>query len=91
VLYAPGLRSLDDISAVVRSVDRPVNVLTWPGGPTVAQLASVGVRRISVGGALSYTAMAAVAEAARELLGPGTLGFLDDAKAGRALAAAAFA
>jgi 2-methylisocitrate lyase-like PEP mutase family enzyme len=90
VLYAPGLHSLDDITAVVGSVGRPVNVLTWPGGPTVAELAAVGVRRISVGGALSYVAVAAVAEAARELLDAGTLGFLEQARAGRSAAHAAF-
>lgn len=90
VLYAPGLHALDDISAVVSSVGRPVNVLTWPGGPTVAELAAAGVRRISVGGALSYVAMAAVGEAARELLDEGTLAFLERAKLGRSLAHAAF-
>ena len=90
VLYAPGLRTLDEITTVVGSVGRPLNVLTWPGGPTVAELAAAGVRRISVGGALSYVSMAAVADAARELLGPGTLGFLEQARAGRAAAHAAF-
>lgn len=90
VLYAPGLRSLDDITTVVRSVGRPVNVLTWPGGPSVAELAAVGVARISVGGALSYVSMAAVAEAARELLDEGTGRFLEQAKAGRVVAHAAF-
>src|SRR4030095_5452965 len=50
VLYAPGLIDLDDIRQVVTSVDRPVNVLVLADGPTVAQLAEIGVRRISVGG-----------------------------------------
>src|ERR1700729_2572802 len=45
--------SLDDIRAVVSSVDRPVNVLTLAGAPTVPQLAEAGVRRISVGSAFS--------------------------------------
>ncbi len=90
VLYAPGLVALDDITAVVQSVGRPVNVLTRPGGPTVAQLAEAGVARISVGGALSYVAMAAVADAAQELLQEGTVGFLEQAKAGRTLAGDAF-
>lgn len=91
VLFAPGLRSLGDIASVVASVGRPVNVLSWPGGPSVAQLAAVGVRRISVGGSLSFVAMAAVADAARELREHGTLSFLEQAKAGRALAVTAFA
>jgi 2-methylisocitrate lyase-like PEP mutase family enzyme len=90
VLYAPGLHDLEDITAVVRSVGRPVNVLTWPGGPTVAELAAAGVRRISVGGALSYVAMAAVGEAARELLDEGTFAFLAQARRGRSLAHTAF-
>jgi 2-methylisocitrate lyase-like PEP mutase family enzyme len=57
-------------------VDRPVNVLVLPGGPTVPELAGVGVARISVGGALAWVAMGAAARAARELLGPGTTEFL---------------
>ncbi len=52
VLYAPGLTRLDDIRRVVSSVDRPVNVLARPGGPTVSELAGAGVARISVGGAV---------------------------------------
>jgi 2-methylisocitrate lyase-like PEP mutase family enzyme len=90
VLYAPGIHTIDDITAVVSSVSRPVNVLTRPGGPTVTELADAGVRRISVGGALSYVSLAAVADAARELLEQGTLGFLEQAKAGRAVAHQAF-
>jgi 2-methylisocitrate lyase-like PEP mutase family enzyme len=76
VLYAPGLRDRAQIETVVRSVDRPLNVLLLPGGPTVAELAEVGVRRISVGGAFSYVAAGAVAAAARELLEDGTTGFM---------------
>jgi 2-methylisocitrate lyase-like PEP mutase family enzyme len=76
VLYAPGLRHRDQIEAVVRSVDRPVNVLLLPAGPTVPELAEAGVRRISVGGAFSYLAAGAVAAAARELLEDGTTGFM---------------
>ncbi len=91
VLYAPGLVALEDIASVVRSVGRPVNVLARLGGPTVADLARTGVARISVGGALSHVALAAVADAARELLEEGTLGFLEQAKAGRGLAGGAFA
>jgi 2-methylisocitrate lyase-like PEP mutase family enzyme len=90
VLFAPGLRSLGDVASVIASVGRPVNVLSWPGGPTVAQLAAIGVRRVSVGGSFSFVAMAAVADAARELREEGTFGYLERAKAGRALAATAF-
>ncbi|MGH9011045.1 MAG: isocitrate lyase/PEP mutase family protein [Acidimicrobiia bacterium] len=83
VLYAPGLTKLSDIQSVVSSVDRPVNVLALPGGPTVAELAEAGVRRISVGGAFAYAAYGALIEAARELLDEGTYGFWDLAKLGR--------
>lgn len=83
IVYAPGLSKLDDIARVVSSVDAPVNVLTWPGGPTIVELASVGVARISVGGALSLVALGAVAEAARELLAGGDLTFWRTAKSGR--------
>jgi len=48
VLYAPGLHSLQDIRELVSAVDRPVNVLAWPGGPAVAELAAAGVSTLSV-------------------------------------------
>jgi 2-methylisocitrate lyase-like PEP mutase family enzyme len=88
VLYAPGLSSLDDIRSVVRSVARPVNVIARPGAPTVAELAEIGVARISVGGAFAWVALAAAVEAATELREKGTYGYLDRVadgfKAGRA-------
>ncbi len=83
VLYAPGLMEVDDIRAVVAAVDRPVNVLALPGGPTVAELEEIGVRRVSVGGAFAYAALGAVVEAGRELLDSGTYGFWERAAAGR--------
>jgi len=67
----------------------PVNVLLFPGGPTVPELAGLGVARISIGAAFALVAFDAVGEAVRELLGPGTLGFLERAASGRKLAAAA--
>jgi 2-methylisocitrate lyase-like PEP mutase family enzyme len=90
VLYAPALSSTDDIARVAREVDRPLNVLVLPGGPTVAELAAAGASRISVGGAFSYVAVAAVAEAARELQDHGTLGFMEQVMAGAKLARAAY-
>jgi 2-methylisocitrate lyase-like PEP mutase family enzyme len=90
VLYAPGLTSLDDIRAVVSSMDRPVNVLTLAGAPTVPQLAEAGVRRISVGSAFANAALGALVSAARELREQGTYGFLDQAATGRAAARTAF-
>lgn len=67
-LYAPGVRNKADIQAMVRAVSpKPLNVLmAWPG-PSVAELAELGVRRISVGGALARVAFEAVAKAAERL------------------------
>jgi 2-methylisocitrate lyase-like PEP mutase family enzyme len=90
VLYAPGLTDLDEIRTLVAAVDRPVNVLALPGGPTVRELASVGVKRVSVGGAFSFVALGALADAAREFLDAGTYGFANQVGAGRALAQEAF-
>ena len=75
---------------MVREVDRPVNVLLLPGGPTVAELAEAGVRRISVGGAFSYVAAGAVAAAARELLEEGTTGFMPQVVDGARVARRAY-
>jgi len=72
VVYAPGLTDLDQISAVVTAVGIPVNVLALPGGPSVAQLASVGVRRVSTGSLLAGAAYGALVAGAQELLALGT-------------------
>ena len=90
VLYARGLTRATDIRAVVTSVDRPVNVLALPGTPSAAELAGLGVARISVGGAFAFAALGALVEAARELQAAGTYGFLSAARAGRQASAAAF-
>ena len=67
-LFAPGLRAIDDIKAVVDAVSpKPVNVLVWSDFTTVRQLADVGVRRISVGGALARAAWTGFLTAAREI------------------------
>jgi len=81
VLYAPGLVEASDIETLVRSLDRPVNVLLRPG-MTVAGLAAAGVARISVGGAFHLVSLAAVEAAARELLEQGTAGFWEGVRAG---------
>ena len=79
-LYAPGLRSLDDIGAVIKAVaPRPVNVLVGAGFTTVNELEKLGARRISVGGALARTALSAFLEAAREISERGTFSALDRA------------
>ncbi len=76
VLYAPGLTDLADIERVVREVGAPVNVLTVPGGPAIAELSRAGVRRVSTGGALAWVAYGALVTAGRELLEQGTTTFL---------------
>lgn len=67
VVYAPGLADLGQIARVVNEVGVPVNVLILPGGPSVAQLGDVGVRRISTGGLLSRIANGAMVAAAERL------------------------
>jgi len=90
VVYAPGLTRADDIREVVRCVDKPVNVLALPRTPPVAELAGLGVARVSVGGAFAYAALGALAEAATELRDAGTYGYLRSSAAGRQAAASAF-
>lgn len=90
VLYAPGLTRLDDIATVVRSVDRPVNVLLRPVGPSIPELAAVGVRRVSVGGSFAFAALGALVEAARELQAGDSYTFFERSRVGSAAAQAAF-
>jgi 2-methylisocitrate lyase-like PEP mutase family enzyme len=72
-LYAPGLRTTSAIAAVVSAVaPRPVNVLIGAEGAGVSELEAMGVRRISVGGALARVAYGALLEAAREIAQRGT-------------------
>ena len=78
VVYAPGLRDLDQIRAVVEAVGVPVNVLALPGGPTAAELANAGVRRVSTGGALARAAYGALLSGATELRDSGTSGYARD-------------
>ena len=80
VLYAPGLSTKEDISAVVSSLDRPVNVLMGLKGVrlTMAELSQIGVKRISVGSVLSRVALSAFIRAAEEMRDHGTFSFGDD-------------
>jgi len=81
VLYAPGLKRLEDIETVARSVDRPINVLAGlPGvAVTVAQLQAAGATRISVGSGLCRAALGAFLRAAQTILTEGTFGYGEDA------------
>ena len=63
VLYAPGLQTVEDIAAVCKAVSKPVNVLARPS-LTVGEIAAAGARRVSVGGALTWVALRAMADAA---------------------------
>lgn len=80
VVYAPGLVDVDAIARLVSEVEVPVNVLALASGPPVAELESVGVRRVSTGGALTRAAFTALRDAARELMVQGTSSY-----AGRSL------
>jgi len=81
VLYAPGLRDLETIRQVVAAVPKPLNVVMSAADPdiTARQLAGVGVKRISVGGALSRLAFAAVRDAAVAMRDAGTFQWMRDA------------
>src|SRR5262249_29189504 len=79
-LYAPGLRRLPDIRAIVTAVAaKPVNVGVGTDFTTMAELARAGVRRISVGGALARAAWRGFMDAAQEIAGQGTFGHLAQA------------
>ena len=82
VLYAPGIKSRAEIEAVVKAVaPKPVNVLTGLPGITLSQndLSALGVKRISVGGALARVAYGALMEAAEEMRRDGTFTYADKA------------
>lgn len=90
VLFAPGVVELDEVRRLVSEVDRPVNVLAFPNAPSVEELASVGVARISIGGAFAYAAYGALVEAATEFRDRGTYGFWSTAGPGAGAARSAF-
>ena len=66
VLYAPGLRTLDEIRAVCQAVSKPVNVLA-AAGLSFADIAAAGARRVSVGGSLAWVAVRAMVDAAEAI------------------------
>ena len=81
VLYAPGLPSLEAIREVCSAVTRPVNVVAGLSGPafSLEQLANAGVKRVSVGSALSRAALGEFMRAATEMKEAGTFGFAHEA------------
>jgi 2-methylisocitrate lyase-like PEP mutase family enzyme len=80
VLYAPGLRDLASIRTVAAAVGKPINVVMSAADPsiTVAQLTEAGVKRVSVGGALSRLALAAFLKGAREMKEQGAFTYMRD-------------
>jgi 2-methylisocitrate lyase-like PEP mutase family enzyme len=86
-LYAPGIRTAEHISAVVAAVaPKPVNLLMgWPGEFTLAQIAALGVRRVSVGGALARSAWGGFMRAAKLLLEQGKFDGFNGAASGNEL------
>jgi 2-methylisocitrate lyase-like PEP mutase family enzyme len=90
VLFAPGVIDVGDLRRLVSEVDRPVNVVARPGCPPVAELAALGVRRVSVGAWFAFAALGALVEAATELRDHGTFGYLDKASIGARTALPAF-
>jgi 2-methylisocitrate lyase-like PEP mutase family enzyme len=86
-LYAPGIRSREEIRAVVDAVaPKPVNVLIgWPTELTVQDLAALGVRRISVGGALARSAWGGFMRAAQEIAEAGSFAGFEQAASGAEL------
>jgi 2-methylisocitrate lyase-like PEP mutase family enzyme len=89
VLYAPGLATKEDIAAVVRSVDRPVNVVMGLRGVqlSLADLSALGVKRVSVGSSLHRAALGAFLRAAREMRDHGTFAYAQDAANSRDITA----
>lgn len=83
VLYAPALTTLEQVRTVTGAVSKPVNVLA-PAlkGVTLAQLAEAGAKRISIGGALARTAIAALLRAGREMRDQGSFGWTSDLASG---------
>jgi len=79
VLYAPGLKTLDEVRMVTSAVNKPVNVLASTlKGITTAQLFEAGAQRISVGGALARAAMSALLRAGIEMRDQGSFAWLDN-------------
>lgn len=80
VLYAPGMTDMGEITTMVKSVDLPVNVLAGMQGVhfDMKELSRIGVKRVSVGGALTRVALGAFLRAAREMKELGTFTFVDE-------------
>ena len=89
VLYAPGLRTREDIAALVSSVDRPVNVVMGLVGAQLSleELSKLGVKRVSVGSSLQRAALGEFVRAAREMREQGTFSYASKAAAPKEMTA----
>lgn len=81
-VYAPGVKTLEQITAVVEAVGCPVNVLALPGTPPLAELEAAGVRRVSTGSLLASRALGALVTAAQTLRGGDASVYAEGAIAG---------
>jgi 2-methylisocitrate lyase-like PEP mutase family enzyme len=90
VLFAPRLDDPGELAQLMAAVDLPVSVLAAPGAPTIAELAALGVSRVSVGGAFAVAAYGALVNAATELREQGTYGYWELTKTGGRAVRAAF-
>jgi len=81
VLYAPGLRSVEEIEAVCGALSKPVNVLARPKQLSFAEIAAAGAQRVSVGGWLAWAAAGALADAAEQIRDDGDFSALRSPKA----------
>jgi len=90
VLFAPRLDDPGELRHLMAAVDLPVSVLAAPGAPNVAELAALGVSRISVGGAFAVAAYGALVNAATELREQGTYGYWELTKTGGRAVRSAF-
>lgn len=78
-LFVPGLIDLDALALLVKAVSLPVNVMAWPGAPTVAEFEAAGARRVSLGTAVTQSAYTLAQRAATEVLTDGTYHELEGA------------
>lgn len=83
VLYAPGIRTLDDLRTVTGSIQRPFNVLgVFMPDASMEDFAAAGAKRVSVGGALTWAAVKPLLDAGREMLESGTFGWVRNTASG---------
>jgi 2-methylisocitrate lyase-like PEP mutase family enzyme len=78
-IFVPGVADPAEIAALVEAIPAPLNVMVWPGAPTVPELAKLGVARVSLGSAVAQAAYGLVRRAVREAATTGTYDTVADA------------